>query len=450
MVTRVILVRHGESSYNVERRVQGYSDESTLTEVGQTAARQVGDALKDIAFDAVYSSPLRRAKDTAEIVLSCLKQPPKQLFQTIETLKEINLVLWEGMLFTDVAQKYPAEFEQWNNSPHEMRMLIPNEQGGSNEYFPVLDLYDRARSFWQEFLPKHANQTVLLIAHSGINRALISTAIGLEPTGYQAVHQSNCGISVLNFAGGWGELVQIESLNQTAHLGEVLPKPKKGYGEPRFLLVRHGETDWNRDKRFQGQIDVPLNDNGRSQSNEAAEYLKDVPICYAVTSPMLRPKETAEIILQHHPAVQLELEDNLREISHGLWEGKLEAEIEQSFPGELERWQQTPEAVQMPEGENLQQVWARAIAAWDAIVQTAIDRPAPGITLVVAHDAVNKAILCYILGLAPDHFWNFKQGNGAVSVIDYAGAGSQPVLTTMNSTAHLAGGVLDRTAAGAL
>lgn len=449
MVTRVILVRHGESSFNVERRVQGYSDLSTLTAAGREGAHQVGTALQEMSFDAVYSSPLRRAKDTAEIVLSHLKHLPKQPFQTVETLKEINMVLWEGMLFKDVEQKYPEAFEQWNDRPHELKMEVSTNTG-TTDYFPVLDLFDRATRFWQEFLPGHANQTVLIVAHSGINRALISTAIGLPPTQYQAVHQSNCGISVLNFAEGWGDGVQIESLNQTSHLGETLPKTKKNYTGPRFLLVRHGETDWNRQKRFQGQIDVPLNDNGRSQSNQAAAYLKAVPIRYAVTSPMLRPKETAEIILQHHPDVQLELEDNLREISHGLWEGKLESEIEAEFPGELHRWQATPEVVQMPDGENLQQVWERAIAAWNTILQTAHNRTEPGITLVVAHDAVNKALLCHLLGLGPAHFWNFKQGNGAVSVIDYAGANSQPVLTCMNSTAHLAGGVLDQTAAGAL
>jgi len=164
---------------------------------------------------------------------------------------------------------------------------------------------------------------------------------------------------------------------------------------------------------------------------------------------MLRPKETAEIILQHHPDVTLNFEDNLKEISHGLWEGKLEAEIEQEFSGELERWQQTPETVQMPEGENLQQVWDRATTAWNEIVQTAINQPKPGTTLVVAHDAVNKAILCYVLGLPPDRFWSFKQGNGAVSVIDYA-VNQPPIMMAINITAHLEGGVLDKTAAGAL
>jgi probable phosphoglycerate mutase len=447
--TRIILVRHGESSFNLERRVQGHWDKSTLTEKGQESARQVGEALSNIQFDAVYTSPLSRAKDTANIILSRLKSPPTQPLQVTDNLKEINLVLWEGMLFTEVTEKYPEEYRNWQEAPHQLRMEITGPDGQPTDFFPVLALFEQAKDFWKDLLPRHAGQTVLIVAHSGINRALVSTAVGLLPDRYQSVHQSNCGISVLNFSGGWGDPVQLESLNLTAHLGEPLPKPKQGKKGPRFLLVRHGETDWNRQKRFQGQIDVPLNDTGREQSGKAAEFLKAIPIQYAVTSPMLRPKETAEIILQYHPDVKLELEDNLREISHGLWEGKLEAEIEQSYPGVLQQWQKAPETVQMPEGENLQQVWERAIAAWSSIVQSAYQREESGITLVVAHDAINKAILSYVLGLGPKHFWNFKQGNGAVSVIDYSQEVEKPVLMAMNITTHL-GGVFDQTAAGAL
>jgi probable phosphoglycerate mutase len=70
--------------------------------------------------------------------------------------------------------------------------------------------------------------------------------------------------------------------------------------------------------------------------------------------------------------------------------------------------------------------------------------------IVVAHDAINKVILADLLGLSPANFWNIKQGNGGVSVIDYPhGPDSQPVLQSINLTTHL-GGVLDKTAAGAL
>ena len=442
LVTRVVLVRHGESTFNVQRRVQGHYDQSNLTETGQAGAAEVGLALRELSFAAAYGSPLKRAQETAEIVLSQLEQPPK--LQLTDDLKEINLYEWEGLLFAEVEANFPEGFLCWRDRPHELKMR--NADGV--EFYPVVALYEQARQFWRSVLPQHPDQTILVVAHSGINRCLISAALGLDETHYTSLYQSNCGISVLNFADG---SVQLESMNLTGHLGQPLPSAKKNRGV-RLLLVRHGETDWNRQQRFQGQIDVPLNPMGQKQAEQAAEFLKTVPIDRAITSPMLRPKATAEAILQHHPDLTLEQVPDLAEISHGLWEGKLENEIEQAYPGLLKQWQQAPETVQMPEGENLQQVWDRSTAAWDAIVASTPlgggDRPTT--VLVVAHDAVNKAILCHVVGQTPAHFWTFKQGNGAVSVIDYPqGAAGKPILQAMNITTHL-GSVLDKTAAGAL
>lgn len=422
--------------------------------MGQLGARQVGVTLQSLTFDAAYSSPLKRARETAELILETLNAngvAPPQL-QTTDKLKEISLPLWEGLTFQEVEERFPEGYRYWRDRPHELKMDVLTHDG-TTTFFPVSALYEQAHAFWQEVLPQHLGGTLLLVGHSGINRALINTAMGLGPESYPALYQSNCGISILNFSGNFGDPVQLESLNLTAHLGETLPKFRQGQIGPRLLLVRHGETDWNREKRFQGQIDVPLNQQGRMQGKQAADFLQSVPIDGAVSSPLLRPKETAEIILQQHPGVDLELVDDLREISHGRWEGKLEAEISQDYDDELKQWQKTPEVVQMPEGENLAQVWQRAIAAWDAIVAATVeqypDNPTPTV-LVVAHDAVNKAILCHMVGWGPEHFWKFKQGNGAVSVIDYPqGAAGKPVIRAMNITIHL-GGVLDRTAAGAL
>lgn len=442
-------MRHGISTYNLERRVQGHCDESTLAPAGQETARQAGTALQDVVFDAVYCSPLKRARETAEIISSYLKTEPPAI-QFSDRLKEINLAEWEGMLFTDVADKFPDGFRLWRESPHELTMKRPTADGSIEEYHPVLALRDEARLFWEAMLPQHVGQTILIVAHSGINRSLISVATGLAPDHYNILHQSNCGISVLNFAGNLGDPVQAESINLTAHLGEPLPKLRDGHCGPRFLLVRHGETDWNRDKRFQGQIDVPLNDRGREQGANVAEFLKDVPIDRAITSPMLRPKETAELVLKHHPQVSLELDERLREISHGRWEGKLELEVVQDYAEALQQWKVAPETVQMPDGENLQQVWERVIAAWnDILASVPSDRPIT--ILVTAHDAVNKALLCYLAGLGPESFWTFKQGNGAVSVIDYPrGPQGRPLLHAVNITTHFGMGVFDKTAAGAL
>jgi probable phosphoglycerate mutase len=450
-VTRVIIVRHGQSTYNTEKRVQGRSDASRLTEKGRSDSTQVGKALSNFLFNAIYSSPLQRAKDTVDIIHRELTIHTEQsaIPQTSDLLMEIDLPLWQGMLSAEVKEKLGEDYRIWQESPHLLRMSVKDGEQ-TTEHFPVVALYEQARQFWQEVLARHQNETILVVGHNGINRALLSTALEIPPERYHSIQQSNCCISVLNFSGGLGEPVQLESLNQTQHLGDLLPSLRPNHKGVRLLLVRHGETEWNRQTRFQGQIDVPLNDNGRQQAQKAAQFLKDVEIDFAVSSTMVRPKETAEIILQYHTDVNLELQDGLREISHGLWEGKLEKEIEQEFPGELDRWRTTPAQVQMPEGENLQQVWERSVAAWESIVQTALANELK-IGLVVAHDATNKTLLCHVLGLSSEHFWNFRQGNGAVSVIDYAlGKNGKPVLQAMNITAHLGGGVLDKTAAGAL
>ncbi|MDZ7954749.1 histidine phosphatase family protein [Nostoc sp. DedQUE09] len=450
-MTRVIIVRHGQSGYNTERRIQGRTDASTLTEKGRNDASLVGKALSNILFNAIYSSPLQRAKHTADIIHSELATHTEQsaVLQVSDLLLEIDLPLWEGLLTAQVKEKFAEDYRTWHQHPDELRMLL-NDAQGTREHFPVLALYEQARQFWQEILSQHQGETILIVGHNGINRALISTALGIPPSRYHSIQQSNCGITVLNFAGGLGEPVQLESLNQTQHTGETLPSLRPDHQGVRLLLVRHGETDWNRQTRFQGQIDVPLNDNGRQQSQKAAKFLQNVDIDFAVSSTMLRPKETAEIILKQHPNVKLELQDGLREISHGLWEGKLETEIEQEFPGELQRWRLIPTQVQMPEGENLQQVWERSVAAWQSILQAASNNQSKTV-LVVAHDATNKTLLCHVLGLSLENFWSFRQGNGAVSVIDYpAGIEGLPVLQAMNITYHFGGGVLDKTAAGAL
>jgi probable phosphoglycerate mutase len=448
MTTRVVIVRHGQSSYNTERRIQGRSDVSVLTEKGREDARKLGTALSNLSFAAVYTSPLQRAKHTAEVIFSCFATATPLI--ATDQLMEIDLPLWEGLLVQDVREKFPDDYRCWLEHPDELMMAVPQPQG-TREHFPVLSLYEQAQHFWQEILPRHQGETILIVGHNGINRALISTALSISPGRYPSIQQSNCGISVLNFAGGLGQPVQLESLNQLAHLGgAVLPSLRPNHHGCRLLLVRHGETEWNRQTKFQGQIDVPLNDNGREQSRKAAQFLRDVPLDFAFSSPMQRPKETAQIILQPHPSVQLQLQDGLREISHGLWEGKLEAEIEQMYPGELHRWRTVPAQVQMPKGENLQQVWERSVEAWQSVL-AAVANQSKKTGLVVAHDATNKVLLCHILGLAPDHFWNFRQGNGAVSVIDYPqGPAGLPVLQAMNITTHLGGGILDNTAAGAL
>ena len=444
MPLRIVLVRHGLSSFNVEHRIQGRDDLSSLTESGQSQARAAGAALQGLNFVAAYSSPLRRAADTARLLLA--EHGQGLVAEQAEGLLEIDLDPWSGLLRQELRVRYPEQEQQWRQAPE----LLELQRSDGSTYLPLQELMDQAQQFRNLLLERHAAaligdqappQTVLVVGHNAILRCLLLALLELPLSGFRRLRVDNCSLSVLNVSQGG---VQVESLNGLAHLGD--PLPAKGSG-PRLLLVRHGETDWNREGRFQGQIDIPLNANGRCQAEAAGRFLAPVTIDRAYTSCMARPRQTAEAILACHPGVPLTSSTGLVEIGHGLWEGRLEQEIAEGWPQLLADWKRAPETVQMPEGENLQQVWERSLATWGRI---AVSLRADETALVVAHDAVNKTIVCGLLGLQPADIWAIKQGNGGVTVIDYPeGPAGRPVVAAMNLTQHL-GGVLDRTAAGAL
>jgi len=442
-----VLVRHGLSSFNIEHRVQGRDDAATLTGEGHTQAKAVGQALSELRFDHAYTSPLRRASDTAQALLA--EQGQGLTAQTSEGLLEIDLAPWSGLLRGEIQERFPDQERQWRQAPEALEL----EHADGRRYRPLVELMHQADQFKQQLLERHpaatdptSEQTVLVVGHNAILRCLLLSLLGLPLSGFRRLRIDNASISVVNLTPSprGGLAVQVESLNGVGHLGT--PVPAKGPGA-RLLLVRHGETNWNREGRFQGQIDIPLNANGRAQAEAASNFLAPVQIQRAYTSAMARPRQTAEAILAAHPGVPLTSTKGLVEIGHGLWEGRLEPEIAEGWPELLADWKRAPETVQMPEGETIHDVWDRSLATWNCIAASLEPQET---ALVVAHDAVNKAILCALLGLTPADIWAIKQGNGGVTVIDYpAGATGTPLVAAMNLTNHL-GGVLDRTAAGAL
>ncbi|MCP9899921.1 histidine phosphatase family protein [Cyanobium sp. Cruz CV13-4-11] len=441
MPLRIVLVRHGLSSFNLEHRIQGRDDLSNLTEEGQLQACRTGEALAELPFHAVYSSPLQRASATTAALLASHGSPLSPLFD--DDLLEIDLAPWSGLLRSEVRALDQEQERRWREAPETMEL----QRADGSRFLPVPELLQQAGRFAARLLERHGDDdTVLVVAHNAILRCLVLHLLGLPASGFLRLRLDNASISVLNLVRGEGgrPAVQLESLNGTAHLGTALPPAGAGC---RLLLVRHGETDWNREGRFQGQIDIPLNAHGLAQAEAARAFLAPIPLQRAYSSDMARPLRTAEVILGSHPGVPLTTNRGLREIGHGLWEGRLESEISAGWPDLLAAWKRSPETVQMPEGETIVEVWDRSLAAWNHI---AAGLGPQETALVVAHDAVNKTILCALLGLSPGDIWTVKQGNGGVTVIDYPqGATATPVVTALNLTAHL-GGVIDRTAAGAL
>jgi len=439
---RLLLVRHGLSSFNKERRIQGRDDLSNLSEEGHEQARALGRSLQDVSIQAVYSSPLQRAAATTASLLETQGgQAPDPVFD--DGLLEVDLEPWSGQTIDELMQGSTEAYKIWKQRPMELEL----QRRDGSSYKPLPELMEQARGFISKLLERHpanGNETVLVVAHNAILRCLMLVLLGEPDHGFRRLRVDNTSLSVFNIRpGDNGPQVQIECLNSTTHLQ---PLPEKGKNA-RLILVRHGETDWNKAGRFQGQIDIPLNENGRRQAAAARDFLKDIPIDRAWSSTLSRPTETAQIILEAHPDVPLTQIDGLVEIGHGVWEGKLESEIREDWSELLDTWKRAPETVQMPEGETIQDVWARSVRSWGEI---AGELKPEETVLVVAHDAVNKTILCDLLGLTPADIWAVKQGNGGVTVVDIAADPGQPaVVTCLNLTSHF-GSVIDRTAAGAL
>ena len=225
--TKVILVRHGRTTYNEQGRYQGSSNESVLTAKGHQDAFSTGVALQEYGIDAIYTSPLKRVRQTTQEIRSALKSPNIPIYVE-PRLTEICMSDWQGLSYQEVKEQYPDAYKCWQSTPH---LFTCNQIN-----YPVLDLFKQAKAFWQSILNQHCGQTILIVAHGGTNRALISTAIGSNPQNYHSWQQSNCGISCLEFPVG-NNPGKLKYLNVTHHLGETLPKLKAGKTGWRWLLV---------------------------------------------------------------------------------------------------------------------------------------------------------------------------------------------------------------------
>ncbi|MBS1785958.1 MAG: histidine phosphatase family protein [Acidobacteria bacterium] len=200
----------------------------------------------------------------------------------------------------------------------------------------------------------------------------------------------------------------------------------------RVLLCRHGETPWNAEGRYQGQMDIPLSEVGEGQATALGARLKEVPIARAVSSPLSRARRTAELALGTR-AGMLTTEVGFLEIAHGAWEGKLASDLTGEDGPRLKAWREAPHTVQMPGGESLQQVQDRA---WPAFVAACAGLGAEDILLLLAHDAVNRVILARILGLPLARIWSFRQAPATMNLLE----GAEPTrmeVVRLNDGSHV-------------
>jgi broad specificity phosphatase PhoE len=206
----------------------------------------------------------------------------------------------------------------------------------------------------------------------------------------------------------------------------IVPKPSPA----RLLLVRHGQSTWNREHRIQGQLDPPLSDEGRSQAERLGHRLAGRRLAGFYASDLKRAFETSQVIgaligMDAEPAA------GLREIYLGDWEGLRTEELAQRFPEAWARWTEEPDWDVVPGGEGAAVFETRVAATLDEI----LERHAHGDVLVVTHGGLIQVALHRALGHASRGLFPFKIQNASISVIEKRDG--RMVISAVNDTSHL-------------
>ena len=198
----------------------------------------------------------------------------------------------------------------------------------------------------------------------------------------------------------------------------------------KLILVRHGQTEWNIDGRYQGQTDVPLSADGVRQAQLLADHFPLEKVDAIYSSDLNRAMVTAGYIAQRF-GIQVQPEPAFRELSFGAWEGLSYEEIVSGWPEAMKDFLKHPDRLEIPNGESFPHLQDRAMARLREIIKV----HEGGRVVIVAHGAILRTILCSALHMSLAHVWTIRQFNTALNVVCYDGDWSSVEL--MNSTAHL-------------
>jgi broad specificity phosphatase PhoE len=205
----------------------------------------------------------------------------------------------------------------------------------------------------------------------------------------------------------------------------------------KLILVRHGETNWNEERRVQGgDSDIELNDTGLGQARKLAAFLENEPIAVILSSPLQRAIATAELIASYHK-LPVEVDQGLRELKVGELEGMPVSNLRTTFSQFLMQWWQDGGATKLPNGESLVELQERAWKAVERLLErhkTSPEHNEGTTVVVVSHYFVTLAIILKALDLPLDYFTRFKLDPGGVSILEFRDYGVR--LVTFNDTSY--------------
>lgn len=199
---KLFLVRHGETAWNKERRIQGCRSNPPLNQTGYEQADRLASLLKNESFDAVYTSPLKRAMDTAQVIARECRAP----LSILTELREIDAGELDGLSGREMGVRYAAFWDEWRKGDPATRL-----PGGES----LEELQNRAWWAVERILERHVDGTAAAIGHMFTNMVIIARALGLDVRNLVRLRQDTAAISVLEMSTGGNVLTLF---NDTCHL----------------------------------------------------------------------------------------------------------------------------------------------------------------------------------------------------------------------------------------
>ncbi|MEZ7974548.1 MAG: histidine phosphatase family protein [SAR324 cluster bacterium] len=201
--TEIILIRHGETEWNSQHRMQGHSN-SALSRVGRGQIQALGEWMKNVSFDHIYSSDSLRARETAEAIT----QYSGDTLQFDQRIREKNLGVFEGLTSIEASEQHPEIYRLFKT-------------GGANyvidEGESTQQVLDRALEFIEEIRFKHSEQRVVMVTHGGFVKVLMKHTLGISIDGPTSFLIKNTGI----FGLVWNEKWMVSQMGGVSHLGKL-------------------------------------------------------------------------------------------------------------------------------------------------------------------------------------------------------------------------------------
>lgn len=374
----IVFIRHAESQANLDGVWNGRTD-GELSEGGLASLDLLGRRLSTWHFDAVISSPLTRARQTAAAFASEV---------TIdEAFTEIDLGDWEGMAFSEVESRHGEELAGAiadRDLPMGRRGESLNQVG--NRAIGAIDaLFDRMSE----------GQVTAVVTHGGFMQPVLNRHMAGSG---RRVHAFSSNTSITRIVRQFGR-PRLASFNDTGHLGprSALVEAHLAKGEPVLSLIRHGQTLANVEGRWQGQGDWDLDDLGVRQADLLGEWYGRHPRVY--TSPLKRATSTAQRVAANGVVSVREL----MEIDMGEWEGMTTSEIEAAWPEVMETIYVN--GVDLPRG-NTGESWEQLTVRISAAL-TALEHDPGGPTLAVAHGGAIRSYISSLTKTTDTHSESF-------------------------------------------